>query len=254
MFKSFGFRPGHQGEQRSHEDILEQPIPHGPSRLAAYLRSFRPTLPTRRARRQVIGLPKQLVSADIGPTVARGRPAHRRRAAVKPRSRRASRARPSAARRCARRSRRASGVAHLAPARPAHTPGTTLAGTFPASRLGPLQPPPRNAPRDRGDLGSPEPTAAAPEGFRRERLSRRPHPRVGLNTTVSSLARLCASMTMHRLSTDASRTRRLIPEEPMISSSSTRPSVSEPGPTCGNYSRLRYTASRPDPDSRSTTG
>src|ERR1700736_5143882 len=72
MFKSFGFRPGHQGEQGSHEDVLEQPIPHGPSRLGAYLRSFRPTLPTRRARRQVIGLPKQLVSADIGPSPSGG--------------------------------------------------------------------------------------------------------------------------------------------------------------------------------------
>ncbi len=33
VFQPFDFRPAEQRQQRAHEDVLEQPIPHGPSRI-----------------------------------------------------------------------------------------------------------------------------------------------------------------------------------------------------------------------------
>src|SRR5262249_51437445 len=77
---------------------------------------------------------------------------------------------------------------------------------------------------------------------------------LGRKRTVNSLPPSWASITLHRRRHDAPRTRRGIPETRMMRSSSTRPNVNEPESTCGNSSRSRYTASSPEPDSRSTIG
>ena len=87
------------------------------------------------------------------------------------------------------------------------------------------------APRGRAGPGWPAPAAAA-RALRRVSPAAAPPSSghsaghtsgFGRNRTVSSLPRSCASITMHRRRTDASRTRRRMPPTPMIKSSSTRP-------------------------------
>ena len=166
---------------------------------------------------------------------------------------RPSRARRSAAPHCARRSRVSKGCCSpRTRAASAHT-GHHTCWHLP----GPSAPPAAAAAartagssRSRMDCAN----AATPDRDRRELAHDGHTSGFGRNRTVSSLPLSWASVTMHRRRTDASRTRRLIPPTPMIKSSSTRPSASAVESTWGNSSRNRYTASSPEPDSRSTIG
>ena len=96
------------------------------------------------------------------------------------------------------------------------------------------------APRGRAGPGWSAPAAAVQDRCRSASPRHAGHTSgFGRNRTVSSLPRSCASITMHRRRTDASRTRRRMPPAPMIKSSSTRPSVKAAESTCGNSSRIR---------------
>ena len=148
IFQPLHFRPTQQREQWSHEDVLEQPIPHRTSRGGRPGRCPATTLPTCRCADHTAMIrpcdPRSVLDGDRDVLVSAG--ARGRRLVVwrgsaggpggdvggspDPAPDASGRCRPSrgrrpAARRCARRSPSAADAARLPPERPTHTPGTT---------------------------------------------------------------------------------------------------------------------------------